>query len=204
MEITEKLWKSREIILEILTDRGYDVKPEDHMRLDQFEEWVGDMSEDETKDEMTLRYDEAKQGKIIVFWIRGRKLAKNIVEFYQKMEEEGVSRSIMIVKQGVTPNAKEIIRTLRMKKVYIDVYTVEETLINITKHRLTPKHVICTPSEKKKVMKGFAVDKTQLPGIRTTDPFVRHLGATKGQLIKIERESETQHGHTTLYYRIVK
>jgi DNA-directed RNA polymerase subunit H (RpoH/RPB5) len=103
----------------------------------------------------------------------------------------------------VTPNTKAIIRNLRSKKIYIDCYTLIETLFNVLEHRLVPTHTVCTPSEKKKIFDKYAIGPDQLPHIKLIDPTIRHLGAMRGNLIKIVRESETQPGYFVISYRLV-
>jgi len=42
-----------------------------------------------------------------------------------------------------------------------------------------------------------------MPEIKFYDPAIKHLGATKGQLVKITRDSETQPGYKSITYRVV-
>ena len=194
----EMLWKSRQTMLEVLRDRGYSTDGYPELTLQEFTEWVGDDSESSVKEAMTITIDD-----IIVLWSIKDKLGVNIQSIYSQMEKENIKKAIVVVDVSVTDNAKKVISSLRIKKVYIHVYTLTEAQFNIMKHRLVPKHEVCAPKEKKQVMKAYSVNASQLPGILSSDPVIRHLGAIKGQLIRITRNSETQPGNPTITYRLV-
>lgn len=71
----------------------------------------------------------------------------------------------------------------------------------ILKHRYVPKHTIIDEEEVSKLLKEFNISKTQLPKIHTKDPIVMVIGASKGDVIKIERKSYT--AKKMLNYRCV-
>ncbi len=207
-KILEKFWKSRKTILEVLTDRGYPIDKKDFLTYDEFVAWANDtesIDEETLKENMGLTYEINNQpdSKIIIFWPKEPKLGTNIRTIYQKMEEENVKRAIIVIDNSVTSFGSSIIRGLKQKNVYIDIYTFLETLFNVTKHSFVPPHFVCTPTEKKNIMKSYAVNNTQLPHIKSTDPLVRHFGASRGQLIKIIRNSETQPGCKSITYRLI-
>ena len=207
-ELVEKLWRSRNTILEVLSDRGYPIPEDVFLELEEFREWVGDDDEETVRDGMKMTYE--KEGKpnpekIVVVWLNSPKLrVADMKDIYSEMEENECTRAIIVVDECINPQTKSIIRHLKQENVYIDVYTLVESLINNMKHRYVPRQTICTPAEKKRVMNCYKVSKQQLPHTKSaTDPVVRHLGAKKGQLIKVFRESETQTGQPAVYYRLV-
>ena len=73
--------------------------------------------------------------------------------------------------------------------------------INISKHKLVPKHTILKEEEKRTLLEKHKINLNQLPRILTSDPMIVQLGANVGDVIKIERKSSTS-GETT-YYRVV-
>ena len=153
---------------------------------------------------MTLRFP-GEETPIIVIWLKDFKLGANVRNVYMDyMEDDGYKRAIVVVDGGIIYHATNAIKTLRSQKIYIDVYTLAETQFNIMKHRWVPLHEICSPKVKKDVMKKYAVNKDQLPHVKLFDPVVRHLGAVKGDLIRITRDSETQKGSKAISYRMVQ
>ncbi|MCD6215753.1 MAG: DNA-directed RNA polymerase subunit H [Candidatus Aenigmarchaeota archaeon] len=73
--------------------------------------------------------------------------------------------------------------------------------INIFENYLVPKHEIMTEEEKQQLLKKFNISLKQLPRIKERDPAVKAIGAKKGDIIKIERKSET--AGVAYYYRVV-
>ncbi len=69
------------------------------------------------------------------------------------------------------------------------------------RHSLVPKHSKLSDSEKEKLLKRYNTNPKSLPRIIKSDPAIAKLGAKLGDVIKIERESQT--AGKTVYYRVV-
>lgn len=205
MASCEKLFTSRGIILDILKDRGYDVSDvEEFGNVEEFEEWCGDDDVQEIKKRMELCIDDDDHDQIIVMWLNNENLgAPDIRNVHRLLEDKGCKNAIIIVDGTVNYMAKNIIKTLEKSAFNISVYSLIETLYNISKHEFVPEHTICTPTQKKNIMKVYSANKNQLPKIKSSDPMCRHIGAVSGQLIKIKREIESQPGYFNITYRLV-
>lgn len=198
----KRLWRSRITILEILEARGYNVPESDKLSYEEFKEWAGEDDEKVIRNAMKLTYQK-KEEKIMVYWPVEINLGTNVKIIYNEMVETSIKKVIIVINTKVTPQSNKFIRDIAKIGFIMDIYTLSETQFNITKHRLVPEHVVCTLAEKKKVLADYSITTTQLPQIKSHDVMVRHLGAKKGQLIKIIRDSETQPGYKTISYRIV-
>ncbi len=75
------------------------------------------------------------------------------------------------------------------------------TEIDISKHKLVPKHVILNDREKKELLKKYNITLNQLPRAITSDPMVKKLDAKVGDVLKITRISST--AGNIPYYRVV-
>lgn len=73
--------------------------------------------------------------------------------------------------------------------------------VDISKHKLVPKHIILNDKEKEELLRKFKINLNQLPRLLTSDPMVKKLDAKVGDVIKIERESST--AGKSIYYRVV-
>ena len=73
--------------------------------------------------------------------------------------------------------------------------------LNITKHKLVPKHEILSKIEKDEFLKKNKFKLQNLPRILTSDPVIKFIYGVKGDVIKITRQSETT--GKSLYYRVV-
>lgn len=201
-EMLKKLWKSRCTILEILESRGFDIPEEDHLELDEFLDWAGEDDEKTIRNALTLTYQK-KDEKIVVYWPIEPNLGSNVKLIYNEMVNLGIKRVIIVINTKVTSQSNNFIRAIARLGYILDIFTLAETQFNISKHRLVPEHTICSFQEKRKLLADYSVKQQQLPYIKNTDVMVRHLGAKKGQVIKIIRDSETQSGYKTVTYRLV-
>jgi len=73
--------------------------------------------------------------------------------------------------------------------------------LNITKHRLVPKHEIISEKEKQEVFEKYNITPDQLPKILASDPACFIIGAKPGQIVKITRRSHT--AEEAVVYRYV-
>ena len=73
--------------------------------------------------------------------------------------------------------------------------------IDISSHKMVPTHTILQPEEAEEVCKRFGIRPQQLPKIHSKDPAVKAIEATPGDILKIERESET--AGISVAYRLV-
>jgi DNA-directed RNA polymerase I, II, and III subunit RPABC1 len=204
-DIIVKLWTSRNIILEVLSDRKYLITKSDFLTLDEFvSRFVNDKDESVTRKNMMKVYEKkSRQDKIGIIWPFENKLGTNIRDISLSLEILEIKRAIIIINDSVTPWGVTFIKNLKANKIYIDVYTLAESQFNVTKHFLVPTHIICTKIEKKKFLNSYSTTADKMPQIKQNDPIVRHFGASRGDLIKIIRNSETQLGLTSISYRIV-
>jgi len=77
-----------------------------------------------------------------------------------------------------------------------------EAEIDIMSHELVPKHILLSAQEKEEVMRKYGIKKlSQFPRILKSDPVVKKLKATPGDMIKIIRKSDT--AKESIYYRVV-
>ncbi|MGY5860169.1 MAG: DNA-directed RNA polymerase subunit H [Candidatus Thorarchaeota archaeon] len=72
---------------------------------------------------------------------------------------------------------------------------------DLFEHDLVPTHIITEQEEVDLVLNHYKIKKTQLPRIYLSDPAAKVLGARPGQVIRIERKSET--AGNAFYYRLV-
>jgi len=75
------------------------------------------------------------------------------------------------------------------------------TLTKVSDHFLVPKHEIVPEDKIDEILKEFGITKDKLPQILKSETIVSEIGAKKGDVIKIIRNSPT--AGKCIYFRIV-
>ncbi len=192
-ETIKQLWKSYNTVLEILHDRKYVIEPNAKLNYEQFldkkvQDNLSNISDIRKAMEMTydLKINNVKD-PIICFWTETANL--DDVKYVKKiMDDRKIRKSILVVNKTSHSSFKNVKSDLLKN---ISLFTIENTQFNISKHRLVPKHIICSKNEKNEVVKHYTTKLKNLPFIKSSDQMVNYLGAKKGDLIKIIRISET-------------
>lgn len=117
-------------------------------------------------------------------------------DLFKEMEESESQRGMLVGGNRFTPAAKKYSKASR-----IELVQGHYASFDLFDHVLVPSHIIAEQSEVDLVLGHYKIDKTQLPRIYTTDAAAKVLGARVGQIIRIERDSET--AGRTFYYRLV-
>ena len=65
--------------------------------------------------------------------------------------DQNIKELILIYPKGITPSAKK--EVLNLKEYKIELFQDIELIVNITKHKLVPKHTPLTSVEKKELLK---------------------------------------------------
>ena len=73
--------------------------------------------------------------------------------------------------------------------------------LDVSNHILVPKHVKCSETEKKALLKKYDITISDLPKISINDAAVCDMDLNPGDIIKITRDSPT--AGTTIFYRVV-
>ncbi|MFP4116652.1 MAG: DNA-directed RNA polymerase subunit H [Candidatus Aenigmatarchaeota archaeon] len=72
---------------------------------------------------------------------------------------------------------------------------------SVTDHKRVPEHEVLGDEEKEELLEELGVKEQQLPKIYDTDPVVKEIDASVGDVLKIKRNSLT--AGKALYYRLV-
>ncbi len=97
------------------------------------------------------------------------------------MQEEKISRAIIVVQTGMTPSAKQSLVDMAPKYT-LETFREAELMINVIAHELVPEHVVMTPDEKKELLARYKLKEHQLPRIQQSDPIARYYGLKRGQV----------------------
>jgi DNA-directed RNA polymerase I, II, and III subunit RPABC1 len=124
----------------------------------------------------------------------------NIVEKI-KLETENNDINIVIVLKNKPNNA---IKKEMANKAYenVEIFLLNQVIINITKHVIVPKHILLDDTETKQFLEKYSCTANQLPKILSSDPVAKYYGMKSGQICKIIRPSPAT--GESISYRYVK
>jgi DNA-directed RNA polymerase I, II, and III subunit RPABC1 len=170
--------QSIKVIAEMLIDREYKI---DYMDISL------------TSDNPFCLKASKINSNVIVFINEDDKLnIQGIKDKISIMNKEVSNSCIIIYKSNVTSSAKKSLETLEYD---FELFAMHELQLNITRHRLVPRHSRILQSEKEDLDKKY---KGKLPILLHTDPVSRYYAFKRGEYIRITRKDGS------IIYRIVK
>ncbi|EER18414.1 DNA-directed RNA polymerases II 24 kDa polypeptide, putative [Perkinsus marinus ATCC 50983] len=204
-DTTIRLWRVRKTIFELLQDRGYVVAQKylNETKESFAQQWNEIQERKGGRHDLIIlvsKQDDPSDQLIVFFPDENKRVGvKPIRTLALKMEEQRLSRAILVVQQPLTAFAKTAIQEAS-PQMEIEVFNESELVVNITHHELVPEHKPLTPEEKRLLLERYKVKENQLPRIQSSDPVARYYGLKKGQVMKIIRPSETAGRYVT--YRL--
>lgn len=142
--------------------------------------------------------------RILVYYVSDPKVnVKNIKSIKTNLERNDVDKIaclIVVYKYAITSFAKQFI-SYDVNDLFVQIFSEKELAFNITKHEFVPKHIPLSMKEKRDILKKFNSSSKHFPQILSTDPICRYYGVLPGDMIRIDRDSETCGLYST--YRVV-
>ena len=195
-----KLFKSRDVIIDMLKMRGYNTSMYDNFSINEIELMFKGCEKKTTSELGSLDINVSNKfgGKLYVKYLLASKLRSNnfklliddMIENYLVSGDE----VLFILKDNVNnmDSFDSMLESyLTTKNIFIQIFSLDNLMFNITKHKLVPKMRILTEEEKNKVLKTYSASPEQMPQILKSDPQAKFLGVRKGDMCEIIRASET-------------
>ncbi|ORX41112.1 DNA-directed RNA polymerases ii 24 kda polypeptide [Kockovaella imperatae] len=197
-----RLWRVSRTVHEMMRDRGYQVADyEINTSFDDFKQAHGSSGQvDRTNMSFTADHEEESGNRIYVYFCSDRNVSKaNVKTFLGSMDRMNAQKGLLIYAEKLSPIAARAMQEMS-SEYHLEHFKETDLLVNITHHFLVPKHTIMKTEDKQALIKKYRLKETQLPRIMITDPVARYYGLRRGQVMKIERASETAGRYVT--YRI--
>ena len=189
-----KVWKTLNKMMEV---RGYKIDNID------YDKWISKLKESKMMDGIFTKVvdkDSNKKIRLYFQYFPDIKLnVENIKSYLTIMQDINANSGIIILSGKITQQAKQKIQEIN-KELQVEVFTVNELVVNIIEHELVPEHILLSKEDKELLLKRYKIKENQLPKILVTDPVARYLGLKRGDVVKIIRVSETAGRYIT--YRI--
>jgi len=176
------LYKVRTTVIEMLTDRGYRMDP--NINFEDFKIMY-------SQNNMDLQ---DKDSKIHIFFYNETKsLSKKDLEVYYNQatgDSANPDIGILII---VRDKLNSIVNRELDKELYhnIEIFTIDQLKINITKYNGIPKHIPLSAEQEAEMLARYGIVKNQIPKVRSSDPICRYFHLKHGRIIRVIRNSPT-------------
>lgn len=219
-----KLFRTLRTVSEMMADRKYDVPQE--MIPESFEQFLdmyvqnvtggdsahGSVSRDARKvvrrDKMTLPCQRRLGHQVlhmIVFFCPPNGLTSEYMKEVLQIAHNDSCHGIIFV-AATKPNAivkKNVDINNRSENcIHMQVFEEDELAVNITRHELVPKHTPLETEEVEAVLQAHSLQLHQLPRLLMTDPVAAYYGLARGNVVRIERRSQSAGVYVT-YRQVV-
>jgi len=195
--------KSREVILDILTTRGFDTEEYKDFSISEIHSLIQNNQLD-----MLVENTESKKKVYIKYY--------NLEKSIQARQIHEIIESLFTIEQVLSPDDDLIIivkdepnDTLQKLQrasyehdgIFLTLINIDRLQFNILDHTLVPKHTLLSTESMEKVKKEYNITSNKnFPSISRFDPVSQVLGIRPGQVFKIERPSKT--AISSIFYRI--
>jgi len=205
--IVSKLYNSRNVFLELLEARGFDVNDYRGFSVNEIHNIYANKQLDmlfthpSTKQKVYVKYHLATHTDFKK--IKADHIYELIDDLYDEEDVLGRNDELIVISKDKT---NDTLKNL-MKEVYandqkfVNIYNFNDYLFNILRHSLVPPHRILSDDEKKLLFQTFNIaDSSQLPEIDRFDPVAQAIGMRPEQVCEVTRRSPTS--VDTKYYRL--
>ena len=211
------LFRARKTLAKMLMDRGFDNNQElIGMFETDFKDLKGRMKLENTFLELINRVGDKQV--IVAFVVVDKFKKDDILKWYEyaikQAKERKLNTHLLIVLAGKANSTLEKVKVEQNhihkqikvdqdRKVYVygELWEAESLQYNVTESDLVPKHRLMLSSDVESYLAETKLMKTQLPKIKHNDPVARYFGARPGEVMKIERITESS--GVSFYYRMV-
>ena len=208
------IFRSRGVILDLLSRRGYDVEPYKHFSFEDIASMMSIIREKNMKNvqtplDMVCKHSEEDKYIHVRYNFSTKLKISNVEKTIEAMVKEEVFKTendelIIIIDDKISnevlfDNQLDGLYKKMEGKYFTQVFNLSKLVINIMEHELVPEHRIINEDEKRTLLLKFDISSlTQLPIILKTDPVAKFLGMKRGDVCEIKRPSETS-GISTIY-----
>lgn len=196
------IYKSRQNLLEILGERGFDVKSYAGSSMNEVNTMAGTKQLD-----MLLAREDPDQKIYIKYHLAKGLRQNNVHEYIEELfqVDQVLKRSddlMIIVKDEPNDSLIKILRNIwEQEKYFVTVVPLARLQFNILRHELVPPHRKLSDQETDAVRQKFNITRdSEVPDISRFSPVSQMIGLRPGDMCEIMRPSKT--GILAPFYRI--
>jgi len=212
MSFLNKLTQSRQTIFEMMELRGFNFDKYKEYTSTELDIMLKNMNSKLNYEHMPLDmisdHSTIDNKKCVIKYVLSRIRVSNLKNFIGDLIEYDMVKPnddlIFIVKDKI--NNLDTFYSLfdsflETNKIFIQVFSIDNLIRNITKHELVPDMRIVSQQEKDDIKERYNIDSMNNIGlILKSDPSAMFYGIKSGDLVEITRTSETSGKYVTYRY----
>ena len=201
MNFLNKLYNSRNVALKMVESRGFNPEKYKNFTMKELDLMKQNTSNKLTIEESPLDImvtDESGKNLYIKYLLGTKPRLNNILSFVNEFSETTLKDgdSLVIISRDKLTNdtpldgvAENLLKT---RNIFIQLFWIDQIVVNITEHSLVPEHQIISKTEKDQLLEKYNIKSfNNLPIILKNDPVAKYFGMRRGDVCKITRSSET-------------
>jgi len=199
------IFKSRQILLELLVKQGYDTKDYEEFSVNEVHVMYNNKQLDML---LSTKEDQQPAKKVYVKYHLAKTLPRQNINDYiddlfnlEQVLTKGDTLMIIIKQEPHEPLLNMLNQIWEQDGIFIIVHNLDRLQFNILNHEYVPTHTIMNENEIIEMRKRYNITNlSELPEISRYDPVAQAIGLRPGDVCKIIRPSKTS--ITTNYYRL--
>ena len=202
MNNLNKLYSSRNTLIDLLKLRGYECDQYSNFNMDYIDTVIKSLdrkiSSDMSVFDLKCKHKSEDKHVYVKYILLTKTRPSNIKILLNEMIENYVNDGddVLFLVQDKINNILPFddLFDLYMKNnsVFVQIFTIDNLIINISKHRLVPYHRIISKQEKENILTKYNLDSyEQLQTIVRSDAAAKFYGVNVGDVCEIVRPSET-------------
>jgi len=198
----QKIFKSRNNLLDMLKEQDYDVSQYENVGINEVNTLLTSKQLD-----MQLKKTNTEKKIYIKYHLAKALRATNIQEYIEELftiDEVLTKEDDLMIIVKDEPNdtlIKNISAIWDTENIYITAIAINRLQFNILNHCLVPKHRMLSDIEEDEIRRKYNImDDKQMPDISRHSPVAQIIGLRPNKMCEIIRSSKT--GITSKFYRI--
>lgn len=199
MNFLQKLYNSRNVLMEMLQDRNYDTSAYNNFSMKEIDIMFKNSAKSSSQmNPLDMKISKDGHHIYIKYVLNSKVRLSNIQQLVIDMKENVLNDNdeLLIITRDKVSNESSLDSSfealLKSNNIYVQLFWIDTIIINITKHEFVPKHRVLSSNEKEKLLEKYNISSyNQLPIIMKTDPVAKFYGMRRGDVAEITRPSET-------------
>jgi len=202
MNFLNKIHNSRNVAIEMIESRGFDAEKYKNLTIKELDLMKQNTSnkltiEDSPLD-MNVSHNDSDKKLYVKYLLGTKPRLNNILSFVGEFSDTNLKDGdcLIIVSRDKLTNdtpldgvAENLLKT---RNIFVQLFWIDQIVVNITQHDLVPQHEIISQAEKETLLEKYNIKPyNNLPIILKNDPVAKYYGMCRGDVCKITRSSET-------------